>query len=55
MQSQRSEIRDKIVEKKELTDDTIKQLEAAIAEFQRQFAAGKPATEKKVEREPVAV
>src|SRR5262249_46074117 len=54
MQAQKSQLRDAILEKKELTADFTKELEAAIAEFQRQFASGKPA-EKKAEREPVAV
>jgi F-type H+/Na+-transporting ATPase subunit alpha len=55
MQNQKSDLRDTILEKKELNDDLIKQIETAIAEFQRQFTSGKPAGEKKVEREPVAV
>jgi F-type H+-transporting ATPase subunit alpha len=54
MQSQKSELRDTIEEKKELTDDLVKQVEAAIAAFQTQFAAGKNKTAKKPEREPVA-
>jgi F-type H+/Na+-transporting ATPase subunit alpha len=45
MQNQKSALRDTILEKKELTDDLIKQIETAIAEFQRQFASGKSAAE----------
>jgi F-type H+-transporting ATPase subunit alpha len=55
MQSQKSQLREAILAKKELTSDFAKELESAIAEFQRQFASGKPASEKKPEREPVAV
>ena len=41
MREQKSEIRRAIVDSQKLDDDVAKQLEAAIAEFQKQFAAGK--------------
>ena len=39
MQDQKSEVRNKLAETKKLDDDTTKALEAAIAEFQKQFNA----------------
>jgi F-type H+-transporting ATPase subunit alpha len=56
MLNQKPEIREALVTKKELTDDLTKQIEAAIAEFQAQYAAGgaKEAAPSR-EREAVAV
>jgi F-type H+/Na+-transporting ATPase subunit alpha len=55
IKTQKPSLRDTILQKKELSDDLIKQIESAIAEYQIQFASGKTATGKKPEREPVAV
>ena len=41
MREQKREVRRVIVDSQKLDDDVAKQLEAAIAEFQKQFAAGK--------------
>ena len=41
MREQKSEVRNKIVETKKLEDDTVKALEAAIAEFQKQYDSKK--------------
>jgi len=43
IREQKGEIRRVIVDSQKLDDDVAKQLEAAIVEFQKQFAAGKPA------------
>jgi F-type H+-transporting ATPase subunit alpha len=55
IRTQKPSLRDTILQKKELTDDTIKQVDAAIAEYQTQFASGKTSAAKKPERQPVAV
>jgi F-type H+/Na+-transporting ATPase subunit alpha len=57
MQNQKSEVRDSLAEKRDLTDDLAKQIESSIKEFQAQYASGKtkaPAAETR-KREPVAV
>jgi F-type H+-transporting ATPase subunit alpha len=54
MQNQKSEVRDELEAKKDLSDDLVKKIEASIAEFQAQYAAG-GAGPKKQERQPVAV
>ena len=43
MREQKGEVRRAIVDSQKLDDDVAKQLEAAIADFQKQFAAAKPA------------
>ena len=48
MREQKSEIRQKIVDTKKLEDDTAAALEAAIAEFQRQFSTKKEGATAKV-------
>jgi F-type H+-transporting ATPase subunit alpha len=40
MLNQKTELRDALIETNELSDDLVKQLDAAIAEFQAQFASG---------------
>jgi F-type H+-transporting ATPase subunit alpha len=54
MADQRSELRNELATKKDLTDDIIKKIEEALAHFQAQYSAGATSTKKK-EREPVAV
>ena len=54
IQNQKSEVRDQLAAKKDLTDDLVKKIEASIAEFKAQYAAGETATKKK-EREAVIV
>jgi F-type H+-transporting ATPase subunit alpha len=41
MREQKSEIRSKIMESKDLSDDTEKLLDAAIGDFQKQWAAAR--------------
>jgi F-type H+-transporting ATPase subunit alpha len=53
--NQKPEIWDKLNETKDLTDDLVKSVEAAIKEFQAQYAHGATAKSKEREREPVAV
>jgi F-type H+-transporting ATPase subunit alpha len=56
MSHQKSEVRDAIEKKKDLSDDLAKKVEASIAEFQAQYSAGTTGrSKKKPEREPVAV
>jgi F-type H+-transporting ATPase subunit alpha len=56
MLNQKPEIRDELVARKDLSDELIKKIESAIAEFQTQHAAGGGgAKKKKPEREAVAV
>ncbi len=55
MQNQKSGLRDTLQEKKDLTDDITKQIEAAIKDFQAQYAAGKTKPAESPAREPVAV
>jgi F-type H+-transporting ATPase subunit alpha len=56
MLNQKPEVRDELVAKKDLSDDTAKQIEASIAEFQAQYAAGSTGAKKKrPEREAVTV
>ncbi|HEY4232681.1 MAG TPA: F0F1 ATP synthase subunit alpha [Lacipirellulaceae bacterium] len=52
---QKPSLRETILQKKELSDDLTKQIDAAIAEYQTQFASGKITAAKKPERQPVAV
>src|SRR5206468_1569046 len=55
MHNQKQEIWDELDNKKDLTDEMAKQIEAAIKEFQAQYATGATKVKKKPEREPVAV
>jgi F-type H+-transporting ATPase subunit alpha len=55
IKTQKPSLRDTIQQKKDLSDDLIKQIESAIAEYQTQFASGKTASGAKSERQPVAV
>ena len=54
MSDQRAPLRNALIEKKDMTDDLMKQVDAAIAEFQTQFAAGTTSRKERA-REPVAV
>jgi F-type H+-transporting ATPase subunit alpha len=53
--NQKPEIWDQLSQKKDLTDDIARTVEAAIKEFQAQYASGAASTAKEREREPVAV
>ena len=56
MADQRSEIRNELATKKDLSDELVKKIEASIAEFQAQYVAGSTAAKKKKpEREAVTV
>jgi F-type H+-transporting ATPase subunit alpha len=55
MADQKSELRDELAAKKDLSDDLIQRIDASIAEFQSQYASGSSGEAKKKEREPVAV
>jgi F-type H+/Na+-transporting ATPase subunit alpha len=55
MLNQRPEIREELATKKDLSESLIQQIEAAIAEYQGQYAAGSAGVGKKKEREAVAV
>jgi F-type H+-transporting ATPase subunit alpha len=52
---QKQELWDEISQKKDLTDDAIKNIESAIKEFQAQYASGITAKKAADKREPVAV
>jgi len=56
MADQKPEVRNELATKKDLSEDLIKKVEAAISEFQGQYAAGNTgAKKKKSERETVTV
>ena len=55
MLNQKPEIGNELATKKDLSDDLTKKVEASIAEFQTQYAAGKTGAAKKKEREAVTV
>jgi F-type H+/Na+-transporting ATPase subunit alpha len=55
MNNQKPEVRAALAEKLELTDELVRQFDASIAEFQTQFASGKPATQPTDTRQPVTV
>jgi uncharacterized protein (DUF305 family) len=55
MSDQKSEVRQELAEKKDLTDDIVKKIEESIAQFQAQYAAGRTGGAKKPAREAVAV
>jgi F-type H+-transporting ATPase subunit alpha len=55
MHHQKPEIWDELAQKKDLTDDMARKFEAAIKEFQAQYASGEAAEAEVREREPVAV
>jgi F-type H+-transporting ATPase subunit alpha len=46
IQNQKSEVRDELAAKKDLTDDLVKKIGASIAEFKAQYAAGKSSAKK---------
>jgi F-type H+/Na+-transporting ATPase subunit alpha len=52
---QKQEIWNELSEKKDMTDELTKQVEAAIKEFHAQYASGQTAKKKSPERQPVAV
>jgi F-type H+-transporting ATPase subunit alpha len=53
MLNQKPEVREALAEKKDLTEEITKQIEASLAEFKAQYASGGSA--KKKEREAVTV
>jgi F-type H+-transporting ATPase subunit alpha len=55
MLNQKPEIGQELAAKKDLSDSLVQQIEAAIAEYQGQYAAGNTSGGKKKEREAVAV
>jgi F-type H+-transporting ATPase subunit alpha len=55
MQNQKSEVRNALIEKKDLTDEIVAQLESSIKEFHAQYAAGKNKPADSRTRETVAV
>jgi len=55
MINQKPEIRDELAAKKDLSEDLMKSIEAAIREFQAQYAAGNASSTIETRREAVAV
>ena len=53
--NQKQELYDELNDKKDMSDDITKKIEAAIKEFQAQYASGATKGKKKPAREPVAV
>jgi F0F1-type ATP synthase alpha subunit len=54
MLNQKPEVREELASKKDLSDELVQKIEASIAEYQAQYAAGGTGA-KKQEREAVAV
>jgi len=55
MKDQKSEVRDELIEKKDLDDDLIAKIEASLAEFNTQFTGGGDSTASAPVEEPTAV